>query len=585
MVVGSLRRLVGVSVTALALVGAGVGTAGAAPAPDAGQQVNRRAAQATAGPRHNPLLKEILARQDEIGTRAPTVSAQCQQFIGKPSPYPPTKPNVDMIVGDHITSAGSSAGCPTAQNETAIASNPANPANIVAGANDYRVYNARESRNDAAGFAYTSTDGGRTWKNVLLPGLTYQTGAVGALRAMDGAGDPVISFGPNNTVYYGNIVFSRGAPAVGGTEAPSAIVVSISHDGGLTFGLPKIIQIDGVDARGNPTPTRVFNDKVWVAADPNSGRVYVTWTRFLDTALGDYAESPIVIAASIDRGATFTHFRRIDPVAGTTNPGLQPYSQGSNPRVGPDGTLYVAYETAYCASQACDHPNDRDVTVVATSTNRGASFSRSIVGTNYDFPFDDEISGEGLTHENFRINAFPQLTVDPVTGVVLVTWVDDRNGHYTIAGQSLQTNADNIVSSSTNGISWTRPVSVGTVRDEIFGAVASYGGTAAVVSYTRGYQPRGVRLDFAWWPLTATPGRPVTSATIHRVTSQSSDPRIQFPVIGADGRVLQGGFIGDYTGVSMGSDRRLHPAWTDFRGNPGTTTPNQDAYTRSIDLS
>ena len=50
----------------------------------------------------------------------------------------------------------------------------------------------------------------------------------------------------------------------------------------------------------------------------------------------------------------------------------------------------------------------------------------------------------------------------------------------------------------------------------------------------------------------------------------------------ADGTVLQGVFIGDYSAAAMGFDFRLHPCWTDFRGNPGTTKPNQDAYTQSI---
>jgi hypothetical protein len=29
---------------------------------------------------------------------------------------------------------------------------------------------------------------------------------------------------------------------------------------------------------------------------------------------------------------------------------------------------------------------------------------------------------------------------------------------------------------------------------------------------------------------------------------------------------------------------RLHPCWTDFRGNPGVNDPNQDANTQSIKI-
>jgi hypothetical protein len=72
---------------------------------------------------------------------------------------------------------------------------------------------------------------------------------------------------------------------------------------------------------------------------------------------------------------------------------------------------------------------------------------------------------------------------------------------------------------------------------------------------------------------------------LHRVTTQTSNPQIQFVALGAvTGNVLQGVFIGDYTAVALGSDGVLHPCWTDFRGKPGVTAPNQDAYTQGISL-
>ena len=93
-----------------------------------------------------------------------------------------------------------------------------------------------------------SLDGGLTWRNIQLPHLTFQTGATGALAQMDAAGDPAIAFGPNNSVYYANLVFSRRNDA-------SGIVVNKSVDGGLTWGEPGIVRLDGVDASGNPVAT------------------------------------------------------------------------------------------------------------------------------------------------------------------------------------------------------------------------------------------------------------------------------------------------------------------------------------------
>jgi hypothetical protein len=54
-----------------------------------------------------------------------------------------------------------------------------------------------------------------------------------------------------------------------------------------------------------------------------------------------------------------------------------------------------------------------------------------------------------------------------------------------------------------------------------------------------------------------------------RLTSEGSNPYVQF---------ADGAFIGDYTQVTVGKDRVAHAAWTDFRGRPGTTGPNQDVY-------
>lgn len=552
-------------VGSLALVAAGHGTALAAGRP------------------HNELLAKVLAEHEDEDFDPPNLSALCQTFVGQPNPYRNPAPNVDQIVGDTVVPIGSQAGCRSAQNETSIAVNPANPRNIVAGANDYRLFNTREQRNDSYGVAYTSFDGGRTWTNVLLPHLAFPTGATGALSIMDAAGDPVLAFGPRNTVYYGTIVFSRGEPAEGGTEPPTGIVVNVSHDGGLHWGEPAIVALDGVDAAGNPRPTRVFNDKIWLAADRSSGRLYVTWTRFLDNPDGTFLEAPIVISASRDFGATFTPSTRIDTRLEDFTGGITPFSQGSSPQVARDGTLYVAYEGTECATLACDQPTDRDVVVVATSRDHGRTFRKSIVDTDFDFPPNENVGRSTLTGENFRISSFPSLSYDPVSDRLYVTWADDRNGQYTADGESIKTNGDNLVATSRDGVHWSRPVVVGTPQDEVFGAVATYAGFVAVSSYTRHYDPNGINLDYAYWKSFGPGG--LARAGIHRITTQSSNPQIQFVGTGLEtGEELQGVFIGDYTGLAIGSDLRLHPSWTDFRGRPGVTTPSQDAYTQSISL-
>lgn len=522
----------------------------------------------------NPLLKEVLAgeREDEENPDDASLSALCQDFLGKPTPYRDPGPNVDMIVGDATVATGSQTGCSSAQNETAIAVNPFNPRNIVAGANDYRIVNTRVGGNDSSGFAYTSRDGGRTWTNTQLPGLTLMSGATGRLSAMDASGDPAIAFGPHNTVYYVSLVFSRVNPA-------SGITVSVSHDGGLHWDAPAIVHTDGVADDGTPMDTPIFNDKPWITADPFSGTVHVTWTRFEFDEDGDYVQSPIVISTSHDFGRTWSEEKPVGPTLDTFHSGITPFAQGSNPRIAPDGTLYVAYETSVCKTAACDQPTDHDATVIASSRDGGRSFRVNEIAPNFDFPTDPD-SGGGLTDENFRVNSFPLLDVDRLTGRLWVTWADNRNGTYDAAGRSVRTNGDVIVASSKDGSHW-KVDTVGTGADEIYPAVAAFANRVAVSTYTRAFDRNGIGLDYVYF---SGSGNSLGS-WLNRITTQSQNPQVQFVSEDPDtGEVFQGVFIGDYTGIAMGTDMSIHPCWTDFRGNPGTTGPNQDAYTQSISL-
>ena len=526
---------------------------------------------------HNEILRTTLAGEDDGELH--DSGALCQTFLGRSgNPYRPLGSNVDVIVGDRRTGTGSGTGCSTAQNETPIAVNQADPRNLVAGANDYRYFNAREGRNDASGVAYSSFDGGRTWRNVVLPHLTYQTGATGRLRIMDSAGDPAIAFGPHNRVYYANLVFSRLSTA-------SGIVVSASADGGRTWGEPNIVRLDGVDRSGGATPTSVFNDKEWISVDASSGRVYVTWTRFhyTDATQATYRTSPIVVSSSTDNGRSWSGFGTVTSNRQFQGTHVTPYSTGSVPQVGPDGTLYVAFEASVCRTLTCSSPKDHDATVVARSVDRGRSFRYSQVGVNYDFPINPDTESGTLTGEVFRINSFPGFSADPTSGRLYIAWADDRNGLYdATTGESVQTNGDVFWASSSDGADWSPLRKVGTTQDEVFPWIGANVGKWALSFYTRGYDPFdppanrfGTGLDTA----TVSAG----SAALQRLTTETSDPRIQFTSVGlVTHNLLSGVFIGDYTGMAVGSDGVAHSMWTDFRGNPGTTKPNQDAVTAAV---
>src|SRR5262249_30115299 len=318
--------------------------------------------------------------------------------------YAPLGPsNVNVITGDAVNNSGfSNLGCTTPQNETTIAINPLNPLNLIAGANDYRVCCDFTGLNDSTGWAYVSFDRGATWTNVQLPGLTAESGGTAVFKKFDSAGDPVVAFSPDGVAYYAKIVFSRVSPA-------SGIVVSVSKDGGRTWSQPNLVTF--TDA------ANFIHDKEWIGAGPD-GKVVVTWTRYnLGPRGAIFLESPIVGAFSGDYGKTWN--RQSFPVSDAAHP----FDQGSQVQYGPDGALYVAY---LAASPTTGYATD--AMVLARSTDDGRTFTTKELSRVYDdldcYPIYD--GRQTLTDMHFRLNSYPSMSIDPVTGAIAITWTDNQ---------------------------------------------------------------------------------------------------------------------------------------------------------------
>ena len=473
--------------------------------------------------------------------------------------------DTDAIVGDTTFTLADGTRCYEPQNEQNIVINPTNPLNVVTSANDYR-YGFRA-------FVYASADGGSTFSNVLLPGWDPATNGQGLFKHVQAGGDPVLAFAPNGTLYYAALVYDFSFP----NHTPSGVAVAVSRDGGTTWAPPVMVHYE--------SSNNFFNDKEWMAAGAN-GDIYVSWTVFKSNKPSGYISSNIVMSVSHDYGASWS-----DPIP--VSDAAHPYDQGSSVAVAPDGTVYVAYE----GNQANDLSKDQ--IVLARSTDRGLTFTNTELGRVYDdigcYPINVAQGRARLSFEQFRINSFPSLVIDSTTGGVAIAWADDQNNPGCAAGAasfSGTTNNQVKLIISTNGISWTAPRIITSGRDKAFPAVGANAGRTVVGYYTRDFSPVPTATDHSCqrgFLNTSDPGYPASPTVYYidatpvcldyaissssdgfvsetRVSTQSSNPYVQF----------SGSFIGDYTGVAVDGSGKARAVWTDGRGKPTVTTPNQD---------
>ena len=472
--------------------------------------------------------------------------------------------NVDAIVADTLFTLADGTQCYEPQNEQNITVNPTNTSNVVTSANDYR--------NGFQALIYTSFDGGNSFANVALPGWDPASGGQGLFTHVQAGGDPVLAFAADGTLYYSALVYDFSQP----NHTPSGVAVAASRDGGQSWSAPVMVHFEASN--------NFFNDKEWIVAG-TGGDVYVTWTVFKAAKPKGYISSNIVMSISHDHGATWS-----DPIP--VSDSAHPYDQGSQPAVAPDGTIYVAYE----GNQASDV--NKDQIVLARSTDGGLTFANVELGRVYDDVncyLPNVAQGRArLSFEQFRVNSFPSFAIDPSTGAMTVVWADDQGnagcGGPNASFSGLTNNQVKMVTSN-DGLTWTVPKTITSGADKAFPAVAMNAGRTVVGYYTRSFSPVPTATDHTCGRAfldTTNPVNPVYSdlnpvcldyaistsndafASQKRVSSQSSNPYVLF----------SGSFIGDYTGVAVDAQGKAYTVWTDFRGLPGTTKPNQDIMVR-----
>jgi hypothetical protein len=193
------------------------------------------------------------------------------------------------------------------------------------------------------------------------------------------------------------------------------------------------------------------------------------------------------MASSKNGGKTWSSVKAVSDDA-------HPFNSGAQVGVAPNGTVYVAYEgsdpaTGYATDQL----------IIARSVDGGTSFVNRQIARVWDdldcYPI--QLPGaqnrQTLSFEQFRINSFPSMAIDPRSGALAIVWADDEGaGNCGSGGTSFSGVTSNQVKlvTSADGVTWTAPRKLTTnAPDKVYPSVGANAGRVVVGYYTRAYSP------------------------------------------------------------------------------------------------
>jgi ELWxxDGT repeat protein len=422
---------------------------------------------------------------------------------------------------------------PNSEAEPYVAVNPTNAKNVVA-VWQQDLWSNAAGRGVVAGVSF---DGGDTWRQVVIPGITLVSGGT-----YQRAGDNWLSFSPNGDLY--EITLAANVTQAGKLVLKeNAVLVSKSTDGGLTWGNPIPVVQDGSSVR--------FDDKDSVTADPtNSNFVYAVWDRVNN--FQSYTQGVTQFARSTDGGRTWEAPRAI-----FTSP-QEEANIGHQILVRPDGTLIDLF------TEVNPHGHGPALQLMALrSTDKGLTWGAPVpaaqlllAGTTDPDTGQAADDGEILAH----------YAVDPNNGNLYAVWADGRFS-------SFQYNSIAFTMSTDGGLSWSAPIRVNQTPDSIPAAnrqaflpsvAVATDGTVAVTYYDFRNNTSAAGVPTDYWMVHADPRDGLTNpASWHdenRLTNVSFDYEQAAPRFGG------APFLGDYEGLAA-AGTSFFAVWTQPQGS------------------
>jgi len=440
---------------------------------------------------------------------------------------------------------------PFPNNEPDIEVNPANPLNMVASSNDY---------GSCCDQYYSTFDNAATWT----------TGNMSVNNPQQTGSDPVTVFDvKHGTVIHTSLNFSFQAPT--GEACRGDLTASVSTDGGVTW-LPPVVVDTGVGC--DLSNSQIFNDKEWVVTDnksssPYYGRTYLTWTKFI-FANGQYLSSPIYESHSDDGGKHWTKAQEISggnasctfQVSGPA--GRCDENQFSVPTVGPNGTVYVAFQNEQNESlwEPGDFFEDQYLLVKSTDGGKTWSIPTFVVGLedgSADYPIN--VNGrQSLTGYQLRVNSAGNIVASPTNGKLYLVFSDNRNGTHDSA--TPVTNIDVFLMVSSNGgTTWSAPMLVDSSAGDQWFPWVDVNPTNGKIGIL--YNDRGA-VNGAFYNASLSDGAPGSLAKTIVSTVPSDPTHSRYFKSGVLGCETCATFHGDYINISYGPDGKANMVWTDM---------------------